>query len=102
LSRRYSPEHSPGDSLSYGIDLSFLIPRGVGIQTGALTIWTNTAVPAQSNDFTIGAVHVRGRALYAQLSGGVLGTDYQLRWVATDTRSNVWQRTALLLCSLTS
>jgi hypothetical protein len=102
LSRRYSPEHAPGDSLSYGIDLSFLIPPGVGIQSGSLAIYTNTAQPAPTSDFNIGPVTVRGRALYARLSGGMVGTDYQFRWTATDTAGNTWQRTALCLCSWTS
>lgn len=102
LSRRYSPEWSPGESSSIGMDFSFLVPPGDGINAGALSVWTNVANPQPSADFTVGVVGVLGRTIYATLSGGVDGTDYQLRWIAYDTRGNAWPRTALLLCSLTS
>ena len=102
LSRRYSPEFPPGEQSVVGMDFSFLVPPGVGLASGALTVWNNVASPVEVTDFTIGPVSVRGRAVYATLSGGVAGRDYQLRWVATDTAGNVWPRTALLLCAQTS
>lgn len=102
LSRRYSPEKPPNETCVFGLDYDALIPPGVGITSGSLTIWTNTVAPAQSSDWTIGPVSVRGRAIYATLSGGVEGTDYQLRWVAVDTSGNTWPRTALCLCAHTS
>jgi hypothetical protein len=102
LSRRYTPEFCPGESCMIGLDFSYVIPPGVGISAGALQIFTNVATPVASTDFTVGEVTVRGRALYASLSGGVDGTDYQLRWTATDTAGNIWPRTALLLCAQTS
>jgi hypothetical protein len=102
LSRRYTPEFCPGESSVIGLDLSTVIPPGVGISTGTLAIFTNVATPVASTDFTIGEVTIRGRTLYASISGGVDGKDYQLRWKATDTEGNVWPRTALLLCAQTS
>ena len=102
LSRRYTPEHAPGDDYTYGMDYSFVIPPGVGIKTGSLEIWENVVPAVPSTDFTIGAVSVRGRAVYADLSGGSEGTDYQLRWNAIDTDGKSWFRTALLLCAQTS
>lgn len=103
LSRRYSPEHPPGESCSFGLDYSFILPVGVGLEDGQLAILTNTAAPADASaDWTIGAVQVRGRALYAMLSGGVAGTDYQLKWTARDTAGNTWPRTTLVLCADTS
>jgi|SRR5215471_9460788 len=102
LSRRYTPEHAPGEQCDYGLDFSFVIPPGVGITTGDLAIFTNVANPVESADFTIGPVTVQGRTIYANLSGGVAGTDYQLRWNATDTDGNSWPRTALVLCAQTS
>lgn len=103
ISRRYSPEHPPGESCSFGLDLSFVIPVGVGIESGTLQIFTNTADPAAADsDWTKGPVSVRGRAIYANLTGGVSGTDYQFRWGALDTAGNQWVRTALVLCAETS
>ena len=103
ISRRYSPEHPPGESCSFGLDYSFVIPPGVGIQSGSLSIFTNTSVPAAADsDWQKGPVTVQGRAIYANLSGGVAGTDYQLRWLANDSQGNVWPRTTLVLCSETS
>lgn len=102
LSRRYSPEHPPGESCSIGMDFSFLIPPGVGVTAGSLAVFTNVAVPLASADFTIGPVSVHGRTIYANVSGGVEGQDYQFRWTAFDTRGKSWPRTALLLCAQTS
>lgn len=102
LSRRYTPEHPPGESCLYGLDYSYVIPPGVGISSGTCEVWSNVVPPAVSTDWTIGTVNVRGRAIYARLSGGVVGKDYQIRWTATDTNGNVWPRTTLQLCAETS
>jgi hypothetical protein len=103
LSRRYTPEHPPGESCSFGFDFAPIVPPGVGLSAGALTIWNNISPPTQNTtDWTIGAVSVSGRALYASLTGGVEGKDYQLRWVATDTDGNIWPRVGLVLCAQTS
>lgn len=103
LSRRFNPEHPPGENCKFGIDFSFIIPPGVGIASGTLAILTNGAVPVDASaDWTIGPVMVRGRALYAMLTGGVPGTDYQLKFTATDTAGNKWPRVALVLCAETS
>jgi hypothetical protein len=103
ISRRYTPEFAPGETCSIGLDYSFIIPLGVGIASGSLTIFTNTADPQPADgDFQIGAVSVRDRAIYATLSGGVRGRDYQLQWTAVDTDGNTWPRTCLMLCAPTS
>jgi hypothetical protein len=66
-------------------------------------LYTNTVPPvAADTDWVIGAVSVRGRAVYASLTGGVEGKDYQVRWSATDSDGNIWPRTALVLCAQTS
>lgn len=102
LSRRYTPEWAPGESAVIGMDYSFVIPPGVGIASGGLTVLTNTATPAVSTDFTIGPAQVSGRAIYCPLSGGVAGHDYQLAWDVQDTAGNIYPRTALMLCAPTS
>ena len=103
LSRRYSPEWAPGEQATIGLDFSSIIPPGVGIASGTLTIDFNVVPPASSgSDFTIGAIQIFGRVLYVLLAGGVVGRDYLLNWVATDTDGNIWPRTALLLCAPTS
>ena len=103
LSRRFTPEHPPGENCSFGIDYSFIVPPGVSLASGSLAILTNSAAPADASaDWTIGPVTVRGRALYAMLTGGVAGTDYQLKFTAVDTAGNTWPRTALILCADTS
>jgi hypothetical protein len=103
ISRRYQPEKPPGETSNFGLDYSFIIPLGVGIASGSLAIFTNTVPPvAADSDWTKGAVTVRGRAVYASLSGGIEGKDYQLRWTAVDTEGNVFPRTTLVLCAQTS
>ena len=103
LSRRYSPEFAPGESCNLGYDFSPVIPPGVGIVSGSLSIYSNTPVPqAADADFTVGAVNVLGRAIYARLSGGTAGKDYQLRWTATYSHGDTWPRVGLMLCAPTS
>jgi hypothetical protein len=85
------------------LDFSFIIPIGVGISSGTLAIFTNTANPTPADsDWQKGPVTIRGRAIYANLAGGVEGTDYQLRWSAADSQGNTWPRTTLVLCAQTS
>lgn len=102
LARRYLPEHAPGEDCVYGMDFSYVIPPGVGMQQVQVQAWTNAASPVQVNDFQIGPVASRGRTVYARLAGGIEGTDYQLRWQVVDTDGNIWPRTALVLCAQTS
>jgi hypothetical protein len=102
LSRRYYPEHAPGEKAVYGMDFSYVIPPGVGIAGGSVVIFTNAVPPQSTLDFQTLMAGVRGRTIYATLSGGVEGRDYQVRWSVNDTDGNVWPRTALLLCAQTS
>jgi hypothetical protein len=103
LARRYEPEFAPGESCLIGLDMSPILAPGVGIASGTLAVFTNAAVPAPaSGDFVIGPVAVEGRVLYATISGGREGQDYQIRWTCVDDGGNVWPRTVLMLCSPTS
>jgi hypothetical protein len=105
LTSRYVPAHPPGESATFGMVFDTVIPAGVGVQWGTVEIATNTVPPVDASaDWTVGenGVSVRGRALYARLSGGVAGTDYQITWTAWDTEGNIWPRTGLVLCSNTS
>ena len=102
--KRYQPDHPSSEVCYFGFDFSPMIPYGEGIVSGTLAFFTNVANPVAADaDWTvISPPEVRGRAIYALLTGGVVGTDYQLRWSATDTAGSVWPRTALVLCALTS
>ena len=103
VTRRYQPEHPPGEQCYFGMDFSNIIPPGVGVASGTLAISYNSNPPTDASaDWIAGPVGVRGRAIYANLTGGALGTDYQLHWVAYDTQGNVWPRVGLILCSYTS
>jgi hypothetical protein len=102
LTRRYAPAFNPGEASTIGLDFSHLLPPGVGISTCTVAAFTNTSPPVASSDFIFGTVTARGRNVWCTISGGVAGTDYQIRWNATGTDGNVWPRTTLLLCALTS
>ena len=103
LTRRYTPEHPPGESCAFGLDYSFLIPPGVGISSGEVSIFSNTVAPQDASaDWSIGEVSILGRVIYATLSGGIEGKDYQIRWTAYDTDGHSWPRVVLVLCSQTS
>jgi hypothetical protein len=95
---------------------------GVGGPTPRLEIWANLATPVFAGgwdeaagalstvDWQVGAtlgaagtgVAVSGRNVYAIISGGQPGVDYQMRWIINDTQGNRWMRTALLLVAQTS
>lgn len=103
VTRRYTPEHPPGETCQFGLDYSFVIPPGVGIVAASLSIFTNTVAPAAADaDWTKGTVTFQGRTVYCLLGGGIEGKDYQLRWTASDSQGNVWPRTTLVLCAQTS
>ena len=50
----------------------------------------------------VASVEVRGRVVYAWLTGGQDTHDYQLRWFVTDTDGNIFPRVGLVLCSRSS
>lgn len=103
LSRRYSPEHPPGESCRFGIDYSAVIPRGIVIEQAYLRIFTNVFEPAEvTSDWLISDMRIDDRIAHAFLTGGVEGTDYQFRWLIVDSAGNTLPRTVLVLCAQTS
>jgi hypothetical protein len=125
LSRRYTPEKPPQEISLFGMDFSYVLPPGVGLIDGFLEIFTNANPPIYAiADFVVMTGNqeiqyniydpsnparrsvalgiIRGRAIYAGLTGGVDGTDYQLRWTVNDTAGNTWCRTGLVLVAQTS
>ena len=103
LSRRYSPEHPPGEQCRFGIDMSPVIPPGATIDRAYLRIFTNVFEPVDVSDaWTVSDMRIDGRIAHAQLIGGVEGVDYQLRWIVVDSDGNILPRTVLLLCAQTS
>jgi hypothetical protein len=118
VTRRYIPA-KPFDEVSvFGMDYSFILPKGVGITRGTLEIWTNSNPPYPADqdwDFfpnpatrqgweqgLLAVVLVRDRTLYCKLGGGVDGVDYLFVWTAYDTEGNVWPRSAAVLVADTS
>jgi hypothetical protein len=105
LTARFFPAHPPGESCVFGIGFDTVVPAGVGLAWGTLAITTNAVPPVDASaDWTVAeaGVVVRGRGIYARLTGGVAGTDYQLTFTAYDNEGNLWPRTGLCLCSQTS
>jgi hypothetical protein len=85
----------------FALDYSAILPLGVVISDADLDIVINTNPVEPQSDWTQGAVEIFGRRVYCLLSGGVEGTDYQLRWTVTDSLGNTWPRTCLVLCAET-
>lgn len=102
LARRYQPSWPPGEAAWIGLDFSDVLPPGIAIVTGTLTILINQSPVIPQTDFTQGPVVIDGRRVWSQITGGALGTDYQVRWTVGDSREQTWSRTALLLCAETS
>lgn len=101
LTRRYGT-HPPSEDCLFGMNFDFVIPSDVAIVGATLDILVNEAPPVTTADWSIGPVAIEGRVVYARLSGGTDGTDYQIRWTVTDSDGNVWPRTALVLVAATS
>lgn len=102
LSGRYVPAKPAGERAVFALNYDAVLPRLAVIKSGTVQVRTNTATPADDGSWTVGAVTIRGRALYADLSGGKAGTDYLLTWTATDDANNVWPRTAACLVTATT
>lgn len=106
LTRRYTPEIHPSESSVIGMSFEYVIPPGVGITSGGVFILFNQPVvaPPPKTMIETGPISIRGRVLYAPITAFATasGFDFQLQWNANDTQGNVWWRTALLLCSVTS
>jgi hypothetical protein len=101
LGNRYNPTHAPGDAVTFGLDLSAILPLGVGIDDASLEILINTNPTQSQGDWQQGEVAVDGRRVYADCSGGAAGVDYQFRWTVTDSTGSTWTRTVLCLCAET-
>ena len=104
LSRRYTPPMAPGEQCRFGMSFENVVPPGVALSQGTLSVLTNTVPPAASNLLTPGPVTVRDRIVYATVSASPAadGTDFQLLWTVFDTDGNIWPRTALVLCAATA
>jgi hypothetical protein len=107
LTARYEPPHPPTEVAAFGGDFSEILPPGIDLQSGALAIFTNANPPVAAdtqwtNSTPGGQVYIRGSKIFAIMTGGTAGTDYQFVWTVIDTRGNTWSRTALILCTLTS
>jgi hypothetical protein len=102
LATRYLPPKPQSESAIFIADFANLIPTGIGISACALLIQTNQSVPQPAPEWTQGPISIQGSRVWATLSGGTDGVDYQLRWTITDSVGNVWPRTLLVLCAETS
>lgn len=98
LSRRYA-NWPPGETTFVGFDFSAMLPPGVALTSGELSIVINRNPPQAQSDFTQEPVQVTGRQAWCFISGGAAGTDYQCRWTVSDNLNNTWHRTSLLLCA---
>ena len=102
LNDRYMPPLGPGEVCTLGLDLSAILPPGLGISSASVSAVTNTNPVGAAPSVSFGVVGFRGRRCWATVSGQAEGTDYQCRWVVTDSAGNIWPRTILMLCAETS
>ena len=102
LTRRYQPALAPGEASEIGLDYSYILPPGIGLTGATIAQYLNTNPATATTDLTLGTPTVRGRNVWTTIAGGVAGTDYQLRWTATDSAGNTWPRTCLILVAATS
>lgn len=102
VSRRYTPSHPQGQSAVYAIDLSPMLPPGLGIQTADAQILTNTVPPQSDPAINLGNPEFKGRLAWATIQGGTSGQDYLVAWTIVDNASNIWLITFALLCAATS
>lgn len=98
LTRRYGPSWPPGEAATIGMDFSALLPPGVALVSGELTIVVNVNPVQPQTDFAQAAVITRGRQAWCSIAGGHEGRDYACHWTVADSQGHTWERTALLLC----
>lgn len=102
VSRRYIPSHPQGQSAVYAIDLSPMLPPGLGIQTADAAILTNTVPPGTDPAINLSNPEFKGRLAWATIQGGTAGQDYLISWTITDNAQNIWLIILALLCAATS
>jgi hypothetical protein len=102
ITRRYQPPLAQGEASTIGLDYSHILPPGIGLASATIAQFINTNPPTATTDFTLGTPTTRGRNVWATISGGTPGTDYQIRWTAIDSVGNTWPRTTLILVADTS
>lgn len=102
VSRRYQPGHPAGQSRVYALDMSMVLPPGIGVTTPGIVINTNTVPPGLATGITASAGGYGNRRLWITITGGTAGQDYILTWSFNDTLGNAWVRSILLLCAATS
>jgi hypothetical protein len=102
VGNRYHPPKPEGESAVFGADFSAVLPDGVGIASAELVITTNQNPPQPQSTWNQSDVTHIGKRVWATLSGGADGTDYQLQWTITDTTGNVWPRTFFCLVAETN
>lgn len=99
---RYQPSHPAGQSRLYALDMSMVLPPGIGVTDPGVVIQTNTNPPGIATGITASAGGYVGRRLWITLTGGIAATDYIVTWTFNDTVGNTWVRSILLLCAPTS
>lgn len=102
ISRRYQPTHPAGQSRVYGLDMSAVLPPGIGVTQPGVTFQTNTTPPGIATGISSSGGGFGARRLWVTITGGVAGTDYIVTWSFQDTQGNAWVRSILLLCAPTS
>lgn len=96
---RYQPSHPAGQSRVYALDMSMMLPPGIGLATPSITIQTNTNPPGLASGITTSGGGYAGRRVWITITGGLAGTDYIVTWFFNDTVGNAWVRSILLLCA---
>lgn len=102
VSQRYQPGHPQGQTAVYALDLSPMLPPGMGILTADAQILTNSVPPQTDTAINLSDPGFRGRVVWATIQGGTAGQDYLIVWTITDNANNVWLLSTLLLCAATS
>lgn len=107
VTRRYQPSHPKGQTATYGMDLSPMLPPGTLVRLVSVSIQTNTAPPGTDANVMVTGSGVLGRRVWVTIEGGTQGQDYLITWfiggdVAAGEFNNNWIISALLLCAATS
>lgn len=102
VTRRYQPSHPAGQSATYAVDFSPMLPPGVGLATPGVQIQTNTVPPGLATGITASGGGFLGRMVWITIQGGIAGIDYLVTWTVADTAGNSWVVSVLLLCAATS
>ena len=83
-------EKDPGETITCGLDFVNILASGETISTASLSITTYAGTDTSASSLLSGSVSISGTQVLHNITGGLDGVTYRLRYVATSSSSRVY------------